>query len=328
MNSLGATARAVAGFVPEPLRERIRLLRASRLEARVRRSPAVRGAALVFHEVAERAPDPTFAVDPALERSMLDTAVAYLSRRYAVVRACELASAARARKRGEAVPIAITFDDDLPSHLEHAAPVLRRHGVVATAFLCGTHSPFWWQLLQVAIDTRGLAPDALEPIPAPIVEAALDGRPGAVARLAKAIEDLPPPTRDEIAGVLEASVADPPCVLGPDGAAALADIGWEIGFHTRHHYLLTSVSEAALEAELQRAPIGTSEGLPCSLAYPHGKATPREAAAARRAGYTAAYTGRPEPFTESTDDHLIGRLQPNPASLGRFAFHVARSLSV
>ncbi|HEV2786836.1 MAG TPA: hypothetical protein VGV67_10635, partial [Solirubrobacteraceae bacterium] len=78
----------------------------------------------------------------------------------------------------------------------------------------------------------------------------------------------------------------------------------------------------ALRAALEPADAGGAR----TLAYPHGKAAGREARAARAAGYVAAYTGRNELFTERTDDHLIGRPQPDTDTLGRFALQLARAL--
>jgi peptidoglycan/xylan/chitin deacetylase (PgdA/CDA1 family) len=114
--------------------------------------------------------------------------------------------------------------------------------------------------------------------------------------------------------------------LAREGAAALAEAGWELGAHTPRHYLLTGLDDGALARELERRPVATGE-LPRTLAYPHGKAAEREASAARAAGYEAAYTGRAGVFTAGTDPHLIGRLQPDMTTLGRFALELARALS-
>ena len=283
----------------------------------------MRGAALVFHGVAPRAGDPLLEIDPPIAEDELDAAVGYLSRRYALVAAGDLPRAARERRPGERVPVAVTFDDDLASHRERAAPILRRHGAVATAFLCGAGEPFWWQLLQAAVDERAIAAGALPGLEAGLVTAALERRPAAIRALAKAVEDLPPAARERLAATLARAVPAPIEMLGPDGAQALAAAGWEIGFHTRRHDLLTALDDAALRA----AVLPASETGARTLAYPHGKAGAREARAARAAGYVAAYTGRDEVLTERTDDHLIGRLQPDTGTLGRFALHLARALS-
>jgi peptidoglycan/xylan/chitin deacetylase (PgdA/CDA1 family) len=322
--SVVAIARAAA---PEPLRERARLLLARRLEVRLRRSAAVRGAAIVWHAVGPRAGDDAHEIDPPLQLDRLDAAVGYLARRYILVHAADLPSAAHDRRPGARLPVAITFDDDLPSHRVHAAPLLARHGVTATAFLCGARSPFWWQELQLAVDTGAIGPEELPHLAPALVAQALERRPGALGRLAKAIEDLAPAKRDDVAAVLRRAAPAVPPPLGPEGAAALAAAGWEIGFHTRRHDLLPVLGDDALREALRWGPEDGMLTAARTLAFPHGKATGREASAAREAGFTAAYTGRPEVVTEKTDVHLIGRLQPDTATLGRFALSLARALS-
>ena len=315
-------AEQVAGLLPEPLLERARLAEARRLESRLRRSAAIRGAAVVWHAVAPAAGgDPRLQIDPPLPAQRLDAIAGYLARRYTLVHAADLPAAARSRRTGERVPLAITFDDDLASHRDHAAPVLRRHGAVATAFLCGAGEPFWWQLLQLAIDERAIEARSLDGVEPQLVAEALERRPRAIRRLAKAIEDLPAPRREHVTSALARAVpTGRPRLLGDDGAQELARAGWEIGFHTRRHDLLTALSDDELRAALERT------GGARTIAYPHGKAAAREAAAARAAGYVAGYTGRDEAFTERSDDHLIGRLQPDSATVGRFALQLARAL--
>ena len=245
---LDAFARQAA----RPVRLGAELTAARALETRIRRSGAVRGAALVFHGVAPQAGDHDREIDPPVATAQLDAAVGYLVRRYVLVRAGDLPAAARTRRPGEPVPVALTFDDDLPSHREHAAPVLARHGAPATAFLCGADGPFWWQLLQRAVDDRAVAAAGLPPVPADALAAALDRRPGALARVARTIEGLAPAERDAVAERLRAAVADPPAVLTPADAEALAAAGWEIGFHTRRHDLLTALGDDALRAAVDR----------------------------------------------------------------------------
>jgi peptidoglycan/xylan/chitin deacetylase (PgdA/CDA1 family) len=310
------------------LREARRRAEARRLELAVRRSAKVRGAALLLHAVGPRAGRHQFELDPPFASARLDALAGYLVRRYRVVPAGELVAAANARRAGEAVPVAITFDDDLPSHLEQAAPILGRRGAAATAFLCGTDEPFWWQLLQAAIDSEAIGARTLGPaVEARLVEAALRREPGAIGALGKAIEDLPPPDRDAVAARLREAVPEPPALLSADGRERLRAAGWEIGFHSRRHDLMTKLDDDALRAALVDGRAAVGNGGVRTFAYPHGKATARESRAAREAGYVAAFTGRAEVLTEATDIHLIGRLQPRGASLGEFAIQLARALA-
>jgi peptidoglycan/xylan/chitin deacetylase (PgdA/CDA1 family) len=72
------------------------------------------------------------------------------------------------------------------------------------------------------------------------------------------------------------------------GLRELADLGWEIGSHTRSHPVLTEMEEGALGQELEgsREACEAGMGRPCaSIAYPYGKVDARVVAAARRAGY-------------------------------------------
>lgn len=299
---------------------------AARLERRLRCSAEVRGAALVFHAVGETDGDPSIEIDPPLAAARLDAFVRYLAARYELVHAASLPDAARSRQPGDPVPVALTFDDDLPSHADVVAPILARHGVVATAFLTGSERAMWFQLLQVAIDAALVSPDSLPPLQPQLVRAALERRPRALHRLAAEIESLSPADLQRVTRVLRRAGADAP-VLRLEQRRQLLSLGWEIGFHTRTHPRLTNLAAADLEAELSWAPVYEGEPRPRSLAYPHGKAGRREAEAAARHGFSAAYTGAAEPFTEDTDHYLIGRLRPDPTSLGRFALHLARMLA-
>jgi peptidoglycan/xylan/chitin deacetylase (PgdA/CDA1 family) len=313
--------------VPEPLKEQVRLVLAGGMERWTRRSALVRGAALVIHAVGPVAGDRAREIDPPLAASRLAELVSYLSRRYALVRAAELPAAARRRAPGERIPVALTFDDDLPSHLEHAAPVLAAHRAVGTVFLCGADQPFWWQALQHTVDERALSGRDLPGIQPELVADALARRPWAIARLAQAIEELPPDRRATVALVLARLAPRLPAPLAREGAQALAAAGWEIGFHTRRHDVLPQLDDEDLADALRDGRERLPER-PRTLAYPHGKAGPREARGAREAGYEAAFTGAAEVLTGSTDPHLIGRLQPDPTTVGRFALQLARALRV
>ena len=90
-----------------------------------------------------------------------------------------------------------------------------------------------------------------------------------------------------------------------DDLGELADLGWEVGSHTRTHPLLTRVrDDAALAAELRASREECAEriGRPVtSIAYPYGDVDDRVQAQTRQAGYAAAAalgwpSGRVDPF--------------------------------
>jgi peptidoglycan/xylan/chitin deacetylase (PgdA/CDA1 family) len=86
--------------------------------------------------------------------------------------------------------------------------------------------------------------------------------------------------------------------------AMLAEVGWEVGSHTRSHPRLTHLDDTSLQAELRgsRAACEHQLSQPCrTLAYPYGDHDQRVVAATRAAGYEAACT-LPEDFRR--DDAL------------------------
>ena len=322
-------AASMRRAVPEPVLDRARLARARLLERGLRRSGTPRGAAIVLHAVAPRAGMKETEVDPATSLATLERCVAHLARNYRLVTAADLVAATRERVPGQPLPIAVTFDDDLPSHADHALGVFARHGARATAFLCRPSEAFWWWDLQDAVDAGSLSADGLPHVEPALVREALERRPRAIGRVAKAIEDLPPEDRDEAAGALAALAGERREALDDAGVARLVDGGWEIGAHTPGHYLLPTLDDSALAEQLRRRPLTPDGKLPSTLAYPHGKAGAREAKAARAAGYSAAFTGYPGVVGAEgeTDLHLIGRLQPDSTSPGRFALSLVRALA-
>jgi peptidoglycan/xylan/chitin deacetylase (PgdA/CDA1 family) len=282
------------------------------------------GLALVYHTVGHTTGDPQRELVPPHGANLFEEQVRHVRRAYRIVPASELAAAASARRRGHKLPVAITFDDDVPSHRRLAMPILTRACATATFFLCGgsLREPFsyWWERLQAAHD-RGV--EVRMPVP---VGAQRDIHP-----LAMAIEALEPPARDEVADSLLDALGPDPDDAGMHEAdvRALADAGFEIGFHTLRHDALTELDDVRLEAALcdGRARLEEVVGRPITtIAYPHGKADERVAAAARRAGFETGFTTRAKAVASDDDPLLLGRLEPSFVSAGHFAVDAIRAL--
>jgi peptidoglycan/xylan/chitin deacetylase (PgdA/CDA1 family) len=288
------------------------------------------GVVIVYHRVGGAVSgDEDVEILPAVADAVFERQLRHLRRRFLVVPAAEILDAARARRRGQRFPVAITFDDDLAEHVRAALPALRRAGLTATFFLTGAsldepHS-FWWENLQRAIDDELIAPDRLPHVDA---GAALERSPRAILDLAGAIVKLPREQRDEVAAVLQ-EVAGPSAAddgLRAHDVRALSDAGCTVGFHTRRHDALPGLSDVELESALLdgRDALAAAAAAPVDLlAYPHGKADERVVEAARAAGFTLGFTTARGAVTAEADPFRIPRTVAD-LSAGELAVRLAR----
>jgi peptidoglycan/xylan/chitin deacetylase (PgdA/CDA1 family) len=292
------------------------------------------GVAVMYHGLAERAGDPARELVPAHAIGVFEAQLRHLRAHFRLVPASELLAAARERRRGKRFPVAVTFDDDLPSHARAAMPTLRRFGAPATFFVCGASLErphrFWWQVVQAAFDggegrtVRRLVEERCGRLPG-------DDTVPPIRRLAAAIEGLPPADREAVIEQLEPLAGPPPGETGMPATdvRVLAENGFEIGFHSLRHDRLTSLDEddlsGALRDGLERLE-ATLATRPALISYPHGRADARVAAAAREAGFRSGFTSRPEVVTSDSDPLLLGRVEPSFRSKGHLALQLAACL--
>lgn len=106
----------------------------------------------------------------------------------------------------------------------------------------------------------------------------------------------------------------------------LVSAGWEVGSHTINHPHLPMLDDGDLQTELResRAAIAKRLGRCETVAYPYGEANAQVAAAAARAGYSAACTLTR--FHLSDESHLRPRVGLYPNDTGaRFRFKISRA---
>jgi peptidoglycan/xylan/chitin deacetylase (PgdA/CDA1 family) len=312
--------RPLLRLLPSQTRRRLWRLAAPARGDLLRWSDRKVGIALLHHRVGDPPGDPETELSPALGTAEFERQLERLASRHRVVRASGLLQAVATRRRGERIPVAITFDDDLSSHRRVSAPALLRHGLTATFFLSGASLErpyrYWWERLQEAFD-RGL--DVAETLNLP---------GNGLHELAGAIRELDPARRAEVAERLGELVGPDPADAGlrADDVRWLADAGFEIGFHTRDHHYLPNLDDAALRDAMSegRDRLAAVADQPLeSIAYPHGGVDSRVAAAARAAGFKAGFTTGAEAATASTDPLLIGRVDPVYHGDGAFAADLA-----
>lgn len=311
-------------LLPAAIRRRVAPARDHAVERAVRSSNARLGIGLLYHSIAPLSGDPARELVAPHGARLFESQVQFLRERYRVVSAADLPDAAAGRGARQKVPVAITFDDDLRSHTQIAAPVLLRETVPATFFLCGASldrpTSFWWERLQRAHDAgvRGVAE----------VAGVSSSHEFSLHELGEAFEAMPPRKRDHASErLLELAGPDSPETgIAAEDVRRLAEAGFEIGFHTLRHDRLTDLDDDGLQFALTRGRdrLETAAGREVTLiAYPHGRADGRVAAAARSACYRRGYTDRPEAVTPRSDSLLLGRLVPSPYSLQHFASQLA-----
>lgn len=285
MSSPSAPSVPAAG-----LRRRLRGPAAAVLRPLLRASGGKVGVALVYHGVRPREPE-AIQVVPSIGRERIRDHLRHLSRHYTVVPLPELITAAARRRRGERYPVALSFDDDLGEHLDHAAPLLAAEQVPATFFLCGRDllgdGEFWWETLQRAAES-GVSTADLGSL-AGMGNNSATTKPG-LREIAAEIETLSEQDRGAVVAQLTALVGEgtPERRLGDEQISNLTRSGHTVGFHTRRHQVLTTLDSDALASALSdgRDQLSGASGMPIEMiAYPHGKADMRVANAAREAGF-------------------------------------------
>ena len=101
-------------------------------------------------------------------------------------------------------------------------------------------------------------------------------------------------------------------LLDAEGLRTLAAGGLEVGSHAASHRPLTRVPREELDSELEGSAAALEAlGLPRprALAYPHGDWSAEVAAAARRAGYVAAFTVEPGVVARGASRHALPRVE-------------------
>ena len=243
----------------------------------------------------------------ALPLATFEQQVAFLARNFRVGRLESLVAGGLGRFREPTV--AITFDDGHRDVLEHAFPVLQRHGLPASVYAvtdCADGRELLWpeviEHLFRETPADRLAPGGAGPVGVGLPLTTLSERVAACRLVKERLKAIPDGARREAVESLGARlrVTD----LSPLRRSALrweelrflAGQGWGIGSHSRRHPILSRLPEDEAVAEVveSKARLEAEIGRPVTaFAYPNGKAadfTPDLKAAIAKAGYRVALT--------------------------------------
>ncbi len=283
-----------------------------------------RGLILLWHRILrddEPGLDAETSVVPAVRASLLRAQLQALRTIGDIVPLAQVVSP-RAGTTSDRLRIALTFDDDEPSHLHSAASILRALQMPATFFLCGRalhelEAP-WWIVLEQQVAVRGL----------PAVAIDLGLRATSAAALAAACEGT-----SLVTSIDERFAADaqPAQLTREDIAALAATPGVEIGFHTLRHQVLPTLSEPDLDVALRegRDTLAAVTGQPLMrFAYPHGKVDARVAAAAHRHGFAAAVASGQRAVNATSDAMTLSRWEPGALAPDALLAHLALRVSL
>ncbi|QEL22578.1 polysaccharide deacetylase family protein [Bosea sp. F3-2] len=264
----------------------------------------------------------SFAPNALLEITpeFLDEALSLIRGEYDIVSLDEAVLRLQQPKRGRFF-VALTFDDGYRDNVEHAWPVLAKHGVPWTLFVTSGFADrtarLWWLELEEAIR-------ALPRLDLALPDGPFTARTETDAEKNRAFDRLYWRLRKGPEAILLSATSELAARAGVDSAALVERecLPWEtlralsgapgvtIGAHTLTHPMLAkhdaetarreiAESKARLEAEL---------ALPIRhFAYPvgdPGSAGPREFALAREAGFVSAVTTRPGHLVPAHIGHL------------------------
>jgi peptidoglycan/xylan/chitin deacetylase (PgdA/CDA1 family) len=259
---------------------------------------------LTYHRVDEPSRRPElYAGLVSATPAEFEAQVAHIAAALRAISLDELLAIRAGRARMAPGSVVITFDDAYRDVVEHAAPVLARHGVpsimfVPTAYPDAPDSAFWWDRLHAALQAAPL-PFELATVRGRLRIARRAQLPAAFRRLTKVIKQMPHLAAmrlvDELLAQLPA-VPPPHAVASWDELRPLPHGGMALAPHSHTHARLDRLDQAALRDELERPleifrkRLGNEP--PPVLAYPDGAHSETVVRAAADAGYRIGFTTR------------------------------------
>lgn len=211
----------------------------------------------------------------------------HLARHYQPVSAGDVADAVAGRAKLPTNAVWVTFDDGYPGVLERGLPVLDRHGIRATMFVCpgviDTEEPFWWQEARAALRAG--------------VTLTFEGRQWSDESLVARLKHRP----DEMRRVVVAELArraqrhSGTRLRAPQLSSRAIEqwcrAGQDVGNHTWDHPCLGRCSPSEQAAQIERAHAWLQERAPGYrplFAYPNGDWAAAAEAALVRTGHELA----------------------------------------
>ena len=233
-------------------------------------------------------------------------------------------------KNGSLPPrsVAVTFDDGYADNLYEAKPILEKHAIPATVFVCTGYAgkEFWWDELERLVMSSKAEVGALrlqagknqfvwsQPKVSP--EADLNVRRKLQQALYNFLLTLDVEEQDQAMNTIRvwseiSSDKTTARAMNRNEILQLADHGFiEIGAHTRHHPMLLGLPSERLQEEIVSSKIELEDILGrriSGFAYPYGKGNDDAKGIVREAGYAFACTSLHDVVRPGSDLYELTR---------------------
>jgi peptidoglycan/xylan/chitin deacetylase (PgdA/CDA1 family) len=279
-----------------------------------------RGAVMVltFHRVLN---DAEFRLTSSLpgivvRRRTFENLAAYVAGKFEAVDFTQAIEAPTGKLR-----VMFTLDDGWKDNYTDALPVMRTHGIPATAFVCpglvGRALPFWPELIASLLAKTSPPRSSAE------VESLIEKlKTYSTERRQQFIADLDAQRTPEPAD----DTYDGDRTITWDEIKQMDAAGVRFGCHTQTHQILTNVPTETARQEIReskRAIEGMLRGNCALFAYPNGNTSPATRRILAEEGFVAAFTTERGAWTSATDPMAIPRVNVCEAGLvgltGRFS---------
>jgi peptidoglycan/xylan/chitin deacetylase (PgdA/CDA1 family) len=220
---------------------------------------------------------------------------------------------------------AVTFDDGWIDNAGAAFQIAEQFGIPFTIFVCpaliGVKNPFWAEhaiaLLRRAEQLHGKQ-DLGQTVIGGRWKQLSGGLEERVETVVEYLKTLPPAERTRVVAEFERDLEH----TGTPVETVDETMGWHdvhrlrrggvtFGLHTQTHQILTHLSDAQVYEELATSKRDLEEAMGCDcglFAYPNGSWSEGVRRQVEAAGYTAAFTTYPAPWTADSDHLLIPRI--------------------
>lgn len=221
--------------------------------------------------------------------------------------------------------LSITFDDGYEDNHSVALPILRRHGLPATFFVCTGYLGNGLMFNDLITEAVRRAPSAhldlswlglgLRPV------SNMSEKQGLSKELVQFVKYLPAAQRQETCDrlweICAGQNARPPLMMVPEQVRDLASLGMTIGGHTHTHPILSKIGLDEARSDIERNKLALQDitgKTPALFAYPNGRPNTDYLKAHRdlvkASGYRAAFSTAWGVATRETDIFQLPRFAP------------------